>query len=136
MNLEIKQNTFIIDNELKINSSLLRRDFLNINTGKKAEPHIKNPPYNSYSLECSYENYQLIFILYFKNELLSSIVFTIDSELYGKSWDDYSEEKEIARKTEIEKLLEKMKLTIPAEAYYDIKGGISAAIIRYNELEN
>ncbi|MCW7471783.1 hypothetical protein [Leptospira kanakyensis] len=131
MNLEIIQNTFTIDKKLKINRELSKREFLKFKSENKTEIHIDNPPYITYKLNCSYGNYQLLLLLFFNNEILTLLNFTIDSEIYGISWDDFSEKNEIKRKRDLEKLVKAMKLSVPIDLSYDEKSGYSSATIRY-----
>ncbi len=131
MNLEIIENTFTIDKKLNINRALSKREFLKFIRENKREIQIKNPPYITYKLNCIYENNQILLLLFFKSDKLTGLNFTIESEIYGKSWDDFSKEKEIKRKRDLEKLVKAMKLTVPIDLDYDEKSGYSSATIRF-----
>lgn len=127
---------FTLVNGERLGPSTTRSEFLLSPLGRSSKVLIKNEPWCSFRFTVPEETTS--FAAYFKGEILDSIHITVVGAEYGKDWNDWSEEKEMARKLANDKWLMSVGLT-PGAQYpwgsvwsgYDPKGGFSSAVVRY-----
>ncbi|GEP44805.1 hypothetical protein BGE01nite_40960 [Brevifollis gellanilyticus] len=100
---------------------------------------VRNEPWCSFKLpSIPQRDTELIITLQFHGERLDSLRLFHDAARFGTSWDDWSEERELARKAYHERWLAEM-LRLPVGKYlwgevlsvYDVKSGSSSIIVRY-----
>lgn len=122
-------------------SSLSRSRFLEMPEFSGATVSIQNGPWCRYRLPPITQTYtDLTIELQFHGEVLVSLDFCHGAACFGKSWSDWSEERELARKAFHERWLAGEVGVGPGQypwgevtSYYDPKGGFSAVTLRYVE---
>jgi hypothetical protein len=124
-----------------IDASLLRSQFLQAPEFSDASVFLQNEPWCSYRLPPIPQTYtDLTVMLQFHQEQLVSVQFCHGAACFGKSWSDWSEERELARKAFHERWLTGEVGLGPGpypwgeiSSYFDPKGGFSAVTLSYVE---
>lgn len=127
---------FLLASGVLLSPHSSRTSFLSSVEGAQAKVLVKNEPWCSFHLSAG--SSPLSVSVYFKGEFLDSIHFSVSGAEYGSSWGDWSEEKEMKRKSANDAWLQKYELT-PGQTYswgsvwsgYDPKGGFSSIVVRY-----
>lgn len=122
---------------LKISSSLMEKD---ISIIPEAHPRDIGNGYVWYSLPpAEIDSLQVVFgLCFYEGELRDINVSLSNPELYGGSWNDFSEAKEKLRAKHTEEWLSKRGYKVGTFAWgsvwagYDSKGGFGHAVVRYN----
>src|SRR5688572_18002971 len=99
-----KTGEIYFSNRLTINPNITKEEFLTSTISKRAEIYVANDPYFSYRIEYKRETSlkvieKWIIILFFFKSKLESVELIIKDKKYGTSWDDWSESKELERKS-------------------------------------
>ena len=125
---------------ISITPTLTHEEFVNTPVFSRFTPAVHNLPYRSYFLpRLQLNDSSLDPTIYFTGEIIDSVHLAHGGERFGLSWSDWSEEKELARKSFHEKWLK--ELNAPAGKYpwgeifsvYDAKAGAASIIIRYEK---
>ncbi|TAK90528.1 MAG: hypothetical protein EPO06_07875 [Burkholderiaceae bacterium] len=136
MNADPTTGNFTLDGGETLGSHVTRSDFLSTPIGVMSKVLVKNEPWCSFSIPISDKSISLS--VFFNGETLDAIHITVLGTAFGTSWNDWSEEKERARKIANDQWLISKGLT-PGERYLwgfvwsgtDPKGGLSCAVVRY-----
>lgn len=123
---------------LTVGSQFRLSEFLASEPGKRAASLVDNDPWRSWRLVETYAaGIPLAVALYFRGEELVMIDLAHVDARFGTSWDDWSEEKELARKASHDAWLaehvgeRRMFPWGEISSHYDAKGGGSHLSIRY-----
>jgi len=135
-------------NELTVSPSITCEEFLSSSVGKKAGIFLENTPFCSYRLEMELPDEKRkagkwSVILYFSGNTIEMVSLTVLDDMYGTSWDDWSEEKEMERKKYHDEWLEfyidlKSPYSFPwgeIISVYDSRTGGSSIFIKYKNIE-
>lgn len=120
-----------------ISPELRLQAFLNSSLGIGAKEQIANRGWVTYALRLKERPVEFAISLLFKDASLCEIRFSIvDAE---SSWGDWSQEKEIQKKAEIDRIIETSFGNPPYKFPWgevlsdiDMRGGLSQGIIRYH----
>ncbi|MFT3880067.1 MAG: hypothetical protein QM703_10465 [Gemmatales bacterium] len=124
---------------VSIKPSLTRDEFLAGPLAVGAQTHVGNEPYHSWKLGQPFRSsgLDLLVVLWFHHQRLTMVSLMDANPRFGVSWDDYSLDKELARKASHDAWL--LRSLPPEREYpwgnvwsgYDDKGGFSSIVVRY-----
>lgn len=133
----IDANTGSIDlSDERITSNLTRKEFLSLTMGKQAKIFVQNEPYCSFRIEAKLGADDFILVLWFEGQTLNRVTLQLSDDRYGSSWDDWTEENELARKQAHDDWLKAHGLSKQYPwgkilSLYDSRGGSSTIEIVY-----
>lgn len=117
---------------------LTRSEFLQSDVARNAATLIQNEPWHSWSLAGTFlAEYPFAVALYFRGDALAMIDMAHVNAKFGLSWDDWAEEKELARKASHDEWVSRnvgAQRSFPwgeVSSLYDAKGGGSHLSICY-----
>lgn len=127
-----------------IASTLSRSEFLQVPEFSGASIFVQSEPWCSYRLPAIRQKYtDLVVIVQFRGEELFSLDLCHSAACFGTSWENWSEERELARKAFHERWLASEVGVRPGKyawgeisSYYDEKGRFSSIVIRYARAVN
>lgn len=136
MKVDPETGVFYFPSGESLGPSTTRNAFLATALGRGSTVLTENEPWCSFRFDVEDDNLSLA--TYFHGDVLDAIHLMAVGAEYGLSWDDWSEEKERARKRANDRWLGDTGLT-PGKRYawgsvwsdYDPKGGFSSAVVRY-----
>lgn len=136
MKIDSFTGTLELESGLVLSSALSRSQFLASSVGMASTALVRNEPWCSFRFEAGAES--VVLAVFFKSEVLESVRITVTDPRFGTGWDDWSQEKEMQRKSANDQWLLAHGLT-PGKQYawgsvwsgFDPKGGSSSAVIRY-----
>lgn len=128
----------ILPNQIKISSKLKEEEIISLNPIHKQD---MGTSYIWYQLEPCEISGEIIClsICFYKGQCESISLAIHNPQKYGSGWDDWSEEKEIARAKDTEEWLKKMGYPCGNYSWgniwagYDPKGGSGHAGVRFNK---
>lgn len=125
---------------VRVDPSLGRTAFLDALPADRIEPLVDNPPHRSYAVS-SEDRHGNPFRLsvYYDEERLTMVHLAAVDGRFGQSWDEWSKEKELARKAHHTHWLAEECGMEASEAFawgtvsclFDEKSGASSIIVRY-----
>jgi hypothetical protein len=124
-----------------VDPALTREAFLASPLAEGHEIFVQNEPWCSYKLKrFPVQDTEFIVVLFFADQRLTTVsLFDALPELTGGSWDDWSEEKEMARKRRHEEWLARWDLPIgtypwgTVDSVYDPRSGASDIWVTYRD---
>jgi len=127
-----------------IAASLSRAQFLQTPEFFEARVFVRSEPWCSYRLPAISQKYtELVIVVQFHGEELVSLDLCHGAHCFGSSWEDWSEERELARKAFHERWLASEVGVHPGNyawgqiaSYYDEQGRFSTIAIRYAKPAN
>ncbi len=130
----------ILFSGLLICPTTTREGFLAAPFAADAEPVVENPPWRSYRIEAVDESGQrFAFIAFFADERLTRVSMSCCDPGFGRSWAEWSEEKELERKAWHDAWLKRTSgIAAPADylwgqvsSNYDRRSGGSSVLVAY-----
>ena len=124
-----------------LSAETTRSDFLASSLAEGAKVHVENEPWCSWNLKAvEIDDQKWLFTVFFHGQRITTVDIMACSPEFGTSWNDWSEEKEIARKACHDDILKKLLGDPPYEydwgtvfSGYDAKGGFSSIAVGYPE---
>jgi hypothetical protein len=139
---DARTGTLTTDDGAAIGASLTRGAFLTSPLAAGAEPLVVNEPHVSWSVARPIGGRPFRVGLYFEGERLTMVVAALDEASFGSSWEDWSREREDARKAAHEAWLAGFDPSIGdgrdypwgfVSSIFDDRSGGSEIVIRYGE---
>ncbi len=124
----------------KISPFLHKDQFLSSKLGANSDCVVSNEPWNTYEIQdVTIDGHSFVITLVFKNEMLVCVNLYQILDPKSTSWAAHSEEVELARKSEHDKLLKSFLGDPPysfkwgqIESLHDSRQGASEIIVRYH----
>lgn len=127
---------------IAVGPSLTREEFLASSLGNNATVCVDNEPYCSFDTLVSADDLMPLeagLRLYFRDQRLDAVSIVASDGRFGVSWDDWSEEKELARKRFHDEWLADHRVATNVDfpwgqvsSNYDAKSGFSSIHLRYS----
>jgi hypothetical protein len=115
-------------------------EFRQSSLGQPATPLVRNGEHTSWRLgRVHIARRELAVSCYFTRSVLRQVRLCVTDKRFGESWDDWTEQKELARKAEHDGWLDATLGTARQFAWgsvsstYDAKGGGSSIVVTYQE---